>query len=184
MCCHRTCSSMMYEGNRRSDSPGDFFRQRHPRRCDGRWLPPKGHHLLTSSGHRKNGRRLRRGRTLETGPVDLVAGLLGRKPAVRTFWGRAVIDDGVDLASDRHGKAILLGELHDAARGLDALSDLIHRRHDLVHRLARAELLADIPVATALAGARDDEIADTGQPGEGVPVTARRLAHLGHLTHR
>ena len=41
-----------------------------------------------------------------------------------------------------------------------------------------------MPVAAALAGAGDDEIAHAGQPGEGVAVTARRLAELGHLAHR
>jgi hypothetical protein len=45
-------------------------------------------------------------------------------------------------------------------------------RDDLVDWLARAELRADMPVAAALTGAGDDEIAHPGQPGEGVAVTA------------
>src|ERR1700736_2025146 len=122
-------------------------------------------------------------RPLETRPVNLVAGLLSREAAVRVFGGGAVIDDSVDFASDRHGNAVLLGELHDDAAGLDTLSDLIHRRDDLVDRLARAELFADMPVAAALARTGDDEIADAGQPGEGVAGTAGRPAHLGHLPH-
>src|SRR6202022_1565792 len=138
--------------------------------------PPKEHILLSCSGHRT--------RPLETSPVDLVARLLGREAAIRPFGGCAVIDDTVDFASDRHGHVVLLAKFHDDAGRLDALSDLIHRRDDLVDRLARAELLADMPVAAALAGTGDDEIAHAGQPREGVAVSARRLAHLGHLAHR
>src|ERR1700751_4167133 len=95
-----------------------------------------------------------------------------------------MIDDAVDFASDRHGNPVVQSELHDDAGGLDALSDLIHRCNDLVDLLSRAELLADMPVAAALTGARDDEIADASQPGEGVTVPAGRFAELGHLTHR
>src|SRR5262249_26546325 len=139
----------------------------HHRRPRGhRALHPTERLLLTCSGH------VAEMPTLKPCPVDLVAGFLGREPAVRAFGGCAVIDDGVDFASDRHGKAITRGELHDDAGGLDALSDLIHRCDDLVDLLTRAELLADMPVATALAGARDDEIAHPGQPGEGIAVPA------------
>ena len=84
--------------------------------------------------------------------------------------GCAVIDDTVDFASDRHGNAVRIGESHDDADGFDSLSDLIHRCDDFVDRLACAELLADMPVATALTGAGDDEIANAGQPSEGVAV--------------
>src|SRR5271163_4501837 len=120
----------------------------------------------------------------KTRPVNLVAGLLRREAPVGAFGRCAVIDDTVDFASDRHGNAVRIGELHDNAGSVDALSDLIHRCDDLVDWLARAELHADMPVAAALAGAGDDEIAHAGQPGEGVAVTARRLAELGHLAHR
>ncbi len=41
-----------------------------------------------------------------------------------------------------------------------------------------AELLADVPVAAALAGAGDDQITHAGQAGEGVTVAADRLAEL------
>src|ERR1700757_270039 len=122
-------------------------------------------------------------RPLETGAVNLVAGLLGREATVCAFGGGAVVDNRVDFAGDGHGNAVPVSELHDDAGGLDALSDLIHRRDDLVDRLARAELLADMAVTAALAGAGDDQIAHAGQPGEGVAVAARRLAHLGHLAH-
>src|ERR1700747_3039887 len=126
----------------------------------------------------------RRMRPLEAHPVDLVTGRFRREPAVRVFWGGAMVDDAVDFAGNRHGNAVRIGELHDDADSVDALGDLVHRCDDLVDRLACAELLADMAVAAALAGARDDEIAHAGQPGEGVAVTARRLAELGPLAHR
>ncbi len=50
--------------------------------------------------------------------------------------------------------------------------------------LARAELLADVTVAAALAGAGDDQITHSRQAREGVAVPAHRLAELGHLAHR
>src|SRR5277367_255106 len=123
-------------------------------------------------------------RSLEAGPVNLVTGRFRREPAVCAFGGSAMIDNPVDLTSNRHGNAIRIGESHHYADGFDSLSDLIHRRDDFVDRLACTELLANMPVAAALAGACDDEIAHTGQPGEGVAVTTRRLAELGHLAHR
>src|ERR1700759_1237476 len=118
----------------------------HPKERDS--LPRSG----TSTGVPPLARRMR---PLEAHPVDLVAGLLRREAAVGVFGGGAAIDDSVDFAGDRHGNAVRIGKLHDDAGSVDALSDLIHRCDDLVDWLARAELLADMPVAAALAGAGD-----------------------------
>ena len=113
-----------------------------------------------------------------------MAGLFHHQPAVGLLDGRAVVDHPVDLARDRHRDAALVGELHDDAGCFDALGNLVHRGDDLVDRLAGAELLTDVAVAAALAGAGDDQIAHARQPGEGVPVPAERFTHLGHLPHR
>src|ERR1700733_15990158 len=118
-------------------------------------------------------------RSLEAGPVNLVTGRFRREPAVCVFGGGAMVDDAVDFAGNRHGNAVRIGELHDDADSFDALGDLVHRCDDLVDRPACAELLADMAVAAALAGARDDEIAHAGPPGEGVAVPPRRLPALG-----
>ena len=175
---------MVYEGNRRSNLRATSKPETIVTRPDAGWLPPKEHFLLSLLGAPT---RMRppadRTRTLETGPVDLVARLFGRQPAVRVFGGCAVIDDAVDFASDRHGKPVLLGEFHDDAGGLDTLCDLIHRRDDLVDRLACAQLLADMAVAAALARARDDQIADAGQARK-VSRCPPAASHLGHFTDR
>src|SRR5690348_11928777 len=121
---------------------------------------------------------------LEPGAVHFVAWRLTHQPAVGLLDGGAVVDHTVDLACDRHWQAVFFGELHDHTGSLDALGDLVHRRDDLVDRLTRAQLLADMAVAAALAGAGDRQIAHTRQTGEGVAVPAHRLAHLRHLTQR
>ena len=51
---------------------------------------------------------------------------------------------------------------------LTPLGDLVHRGDDLLDGLALSELLADVPVAAALAGAGDDQVAHAGQAREGV----------------
>src|SRR3981189_2054938 len=151
------------------ESPRDFCPEPIVTRPDACCLPPKEHIWLSLLG---SSTRMwppaDRTGTLETRAMDLVAGLLGGPAAVRAFSGCAVIDDAVDLARDRHGQPVLLGELHDHAGRLDALGHLIHRRDDLVDRLARTQLLTDMPIAAALACARHDQIAHTGQARERV----------------
>ena len=51
--------------------------------------------------------------------MDLVTGRFRREPAVRVFWGGAMVDDAVDFAGNRHGNAVRIGELHDDADSFD-----------------------------------------------------------------
>src|SRR6202047_64855 len=98
------------------------------------------------------GSLFRDGGNLKPGAVDLVAGRLGGQALVRDVDRAAVVDDAVHLAGDRHVHAVALGELHDHARGLDALGHLVHRREDLLDRLSGADLLAAAAGAAARAG--------------------------------
>ena len=114
--------------------------------------------------------------------MNLVTGRFRREPAVCVFGGSAMIDHAVDFTSNRHGNAIRIGESHHYADGFDSLSDLIHRRDDFVDKLACTEFLANMPVAAALAGACDDEIAILADSADaGFPLTRHLLAaSYGH----
>src|SRR3954451_12354902 len=175
MSCHRNCSLFIGYRGIRDRTPRLFFRTSSSSPTL-RWRasPERAHFALPFGGTTARC-------PSETGPVYLVARLFGSEAAVCAFGSSAVIDDAVDFASDRHGKPVLLGEFDDDFGSLDPLGDLIHRGDDLVDRLARAELLADMAVAAPLARARVDQIADAGQAREGVTVPARCLAHLGHF---
>jgi hypothetical protein len=124
MYCHRTCSLLIvYQGKRQLSSPRDFEDLVILPDGAASKLPPNENYLAPFWGTYENAAGCAPVRPLETCPVNLVAGLLRRQAAVRAFGCCAVIDDTVDFASDRHGKAVLLSELHDDAGSLDALGD-------------------------------------------------------------
>src|SRR5260370_31370528 len=92
---------------------------------------------------------------LELRAVDLMTGRFDDQPAIGLVDARAVVDHRVDFAGDRHAQAEFVGELHDDAGGLDTFGDLVHRRDDLVDRLAPAELFTALTGSPGLTGARD-----------------------------
>ena len=80
----------------------------------------------------------------------LVAGL-DAQAAIGLGGGDLAVQHPVDLLAHGHLEVVAQGQLVHREGGADALGHGPGRAEDLVQRLARAELLADVPVAAALA---------------------------------
>src|SRR5262249_6267261 len=97
--------------------------------------------------------------------LALVTGL-DVQAAVGLGGGDLAVQDPVHLAADDYLHAVPFGQLVHCEGGADALGHGPGRAQDLVQRLARAELLAERPVAAQRAHAGGDEVAHAGQAGE------------------
>src|SRR6476660_2483562 len=106
--------------------------------------------------------------------LALVAGL-DAQAAVGLGGGNLAVQDPVDLLAHGHLDVVAHGQFVHCEGGADALGHGSGRAEDLVQRLARAELLAEGPVAAQRAHAGGEEIAQAGQAGE-----CGRLAAHGH----
>src|ERR1700742_5171240 len=112
--------------------------------------------------------------------LALVAGL-DAQAAVGFGGGNLAVQDPVDLLAHGHLHVVAHGQFVHGEGGADAFGHGPGRAQDLVQRLARAELLAEGPVAAQRAHAGGEEIAQARQGRGRNGLTAHGYAQPGDL---
>src|SRR5688572_10965690 len=84
----------------------------------------------------------------------------------------ALVQQRVYRFGDRQLDADAAPQLARGARRAHALGHLAHPAEDLVERAAAAQLDADVAVSRERPRAREDEVAEAGQPREGLDPAA------------